>query len=140
MDLAEFTDRALDAPFFQKGRSFEGWDCWGLIYVAYRELYDIELPLYTGEYTSTRRREELQVLISTQMVDDWVLHDPHEPGDVALVRMLGRNCHIGLMLPNWFMLHVQDGVSAIIEQIDRAPWRTDQYDKVEGIYRHARRD
>jgi len=138
MTLDEFVDRALDVPFKEKGRSYDGWDCWGLIYVAYRELYDIDLPEYTGEYNSTRRREEIQNLFSTKKtMAGWELHDPHEPGDVALVRMMGRMCHVGLMLRDWNMLHVQDGVAAIIEPINRPPWRCSEYDKIEGIYRYV---
>lgn len=140
MKLSEFVDRALDVPFVEKGRSFEGWDCWGLICVAYCELYGVELLSHTGEYSSTRRREELQTLITTRReLDGWVLHDPYEPGDVVLMKIMGRNCHTGLMLPNMWMLHVLDDVAAVVEQIDRAPWWTDQYNKIEGIYRHVRR-
>ncbi len=139
MDLATFTDRALSVPFLEKGRDYEGWDCWGLIYVAYRDLYNIELPIYTGEYNSTRRREELQRLIAMHKAGDWELRTPHEPGDVVLLQMLGRNCHIGLMLPDMYMLHVQEG-AASVERIDRPPWRDKEYNKVEGIYRHVLRD
>lgn len=139
MHLAEFTDRALDVPFLERGRSYEGWDCWGLVYVAYQDLFGIELPLGTGEYQSTRRREELQSLIAARKDELWELHDPHEPGDVALVRMMGRACHVGLMLDGWNMLHVQDGVAAIVEPIDCPPWRCAEYNKVEGVYRHVGR-
>ncbi len=139
MQIAEFVDLALDVPFVEKGRSFDGWDCWGLIYVAYNELYGIQLPDGAEEYSSTRRREELQSLIATGMIISWEPCDPHEPGDVALLRMMGRSCHVGLMLHDMWMLHVQAGVNAIVEQIDRAPWRTDNYNKIEGIYHHARR-
>ncbi len=137
MDLGGFVDRALDVPFEERGRSYDGWDCWGLVYVAYRDLFGIALPTYTEEYHSTRRREELQDLIAQRKMGGWELHDPHVPGDVALVRMMGRDCHVGLMLPGWNMLHVQAGVSAVIEPIDRPPWRSEQYDKVEGIYRYV---
>ncbi len=139
MRLPEFTDRALDVPFLEKGRSYDGWDCWGLVCVAYRDLYDIDLPELTGEYNSTRRREELQGLIAARKHEVWEVHDPHGPGDVAIVRMMGRACHVGIMLEGWNMLHVQDGVAAIVEPIDRPPWRCADYDKVEGIYRHVDR-
>lgn len=139
MDLDEFIDRALDVPFKEKGRSYDGWDCWGLIYVAYRDIYNIDLPEGTGEYHSTRRREELQNIIARKKTEIWELHDPHEPGDVALVQMMGRNCHIGLMLKAWNMLHVQYKVGPIIEPINCSPWRCAAYDKIEGIYRHVDR-
>ncbi len=137
MTLDEFVNRALDVPFKERGRSYDGWDCWGLIYVAYRDVYGIILPTYTGEYHSTRRREELQGLIMRRKMGGWVLDDPHRPGDVVLVRMMGRDCHVGLMLSGWDMLHVQAGVLAAVEPIDRPPWRDRTYDKVEGIYRYA---
>ncbi len=137
MDLDEFVDRALDVPFEERGRSYGGWDCYGLIYVAYRDVYGVNLPIGTGEYHSTRRREELQDLIAKGKMGDWELTDPHRPGDVALVRMMGRDCHVGLMLSGWNMLHVVDHVLVAIEPIDRPPWRDKAYDKVEGIYRYV---
>jgi cell wall-associated NlpC family hydrolase len=137
MTLDEFVNRALDVPFKEKGRSYDGWDCWGLIYVAYRDVYETTLPIYTGEYHSTRRREELQNLITQRKMGGWKLNNPHQPGNVALVRMMGRDCHIGLMLSGWDMLHVVSGVSAAIEPINRPPWRDEAYDKVEGIYRYV---
>lgn len=137
MTLDEFVDRALDVPFEEKGRSYDGWDCYGLIYVAYRDVYGVILPTYTGEYQSTRRREELQALIKKGKMEGWVLNDPHQSGNVALVRMMGCDCHIGLMLSGWDMLHVVDGISAAIEPIDRPPWRDKTYNKVEGIYRYV---
>ncbi len=137
MTLDEFVNRALDVPFEVKGRSYDGWDCWGLIYVAYRDIYEIELPTYIGEYQSTRRREDLQNLITQRKMRGWELNDPHQTGNVALVRMMGRNCHVGLMLSGWNMLHVQDNVLAAIEPIDRPPWQDKAYNKVEGIYRYV---
>ncbi len=139
MLINEFIERSWDVPFKEKGRSYDGWDCWGLIYVAYRDIYNINLPELTGEYSSTRRREELQSLITRKKDEVWKLHDPHEPGDVAIVRMMGRACHTGLMLEGWNMLHVQDKVAAIIEPINCPPWRSAEYDKVEGIYQHVDR-
>ena len=138
MILDEFVNRALNVPFEEKGRSYDGWDCWGLIYVAYRDVYEIELPTHTGGYNSTRRREELRDLIMQKKDESWKLSDPHQPGDVAIVRMMGRDCHVGLMLSNWDMLHVQEDVSVCIEPINRPPWKDKVYDKVEGIYRYVR--
>ncbi len=137
MDLDEFVNRALDVPFEERGRSYSGWDCYGLIYIAYRDVYGINLPVCSDGYHSTREREKLQDLIVQGKIEDWELNDPHQPGDVALVRIMGRDCHVGLMLSEWDMLHVMDRVSAAIEPIDRPPWRDKAYDKVEGIYRYV---
>lgn len=135
--VAEFAERAMDVPFQEKGRSYDGWDCWGLVYVFYKEVAGVELPLYTGDYKSTRRRVELQNLITTEKNDAWKLVDPHDVGDVAVVRMMGRYCHTGVMLADNYMLHVQELVGAVCERIDRPPWRDASYDKVEGIYRYV---
>ncbi len=137
MTLDEFVNRAMDVPFEEKGRSYEGWDCYGLIYIAYRDVYGINLPVCSDGYQSTRLRTQLQNLISRRKVENWELNDPHQPGDVALVRMMGRDCHVGLMLSGWNMLHVVDRISTAIEPIDRPPWRDKTYNKIEGIYRYV---
>lgn len=137
MNIEMFTDLALDTPFLEKGRSYVGWDCWGLIYVAYKEIFNVDLPLYTDGYKSTRRREELQSLISKSVLGNWEKVEEYIPGDVAVVRMLGRDCHVGLMLKDRHILHVQERVGVVIENLDQPPWKDKNYDKLEGIYHYV---
>ena len=51
MDLEQFAAEVvgIPVPFKEQGRDRAGWDCWGIIVCAYREVYGIELP-DLGEY------------------------------------------------------------------------------------------
>ena len=46
MDLEQFAAEVvgIPVPFMEQGRDRAGWDCWGVIVCAYREVYGIELP------------------------------------------------------------------------------------------------
>jgi len=57
--------------------------------------------------------------------------------NVALLRLQKYPCHVGLMVSSKLMLHVEHGTHAVVEEIDRAPWRGKGYDNVEGVYRYA---
>ena len=46
MDINEFCRKSVGVPFLQHGRDWYAWDCWGLICVAYKELFGIILPAY----------------------------------------------------------------------------------------------
>jgi len=137
MQLDEFIDRALAVPFLEKGRSWSGWDCWGVVYMAYNEVLDIELPQYTGEYSSSIRRDELRNLIERRKDAEWSNVDDPIAMDFVLLKMLGRDCHIGLMIDAKNFLHVEAKCMTHIESVNDIAWRGAGYDKVEGFYRHA---
>ena len=134
--VQEFADRAIVVPFEEFGRSYDGWDCWGIPVVGYRDVLGVGLPDQTDKYSSTRRRRELRDLIDTDKVD-WVRVDRPQAMDCALLLMYGLPCHIGLMLNETDMLHVEEKCMTMVEDVNRPPWRSSVYDKVEGFYRHV---
>lgn len=140
MTLEKFTREAIMVPFEEFGRSWDGWDCWGVLFLGYREILGIELPEYTGDYSSARRRRELQDLIISNRDDkraEWERVEKPKAMDGVLLEMLGRSCHIGLMLDETNVLHVEENCMTMVEDINRPPWRGVGYDKVEGFYRHV---
>jgi len=138
MTLEQFTDKAISVPFVEKGRSWDGWDCWGVIFMAFKEVCDVDLPHYTGEYSSTIRRDELRALISKcQGTEPWSRIDTPRALDGVLLRIMGRNCHVGLMLDATHCLHVEARRMTFIDDINSIMWRGKGYDKVEGFYRHV---
>ena len=137
MTKQEFADRAILVPFEEKGRSWGGWDCWGIPYLGFREVLGIQLPEMTGKYSSTRRLKELRILIDRNKGTEWVSVDEPRAMDCVILLMMGESCHIGLMLDEVHVLHVEANCMTIVERIDQPPWRGTGYDKVEGFYRHA---
>jgi len=139
MTLEEFAERALDVPFVEKGRDYDGWDCWGLVYCCYRDVYGITLPSMADQYGSVKRLKELAKLIDANH-EEWAPTDNPQPGNVAILRMSQHSCHVGIMLTPRIVLHIEEvsKVSdfAVAEEIDRAPWKGVGYNNVEGIYRY----
>lgn len=135
--LAEFIDRAMDVPFVEGGRDYDGWDCWGLVVCCQRDVYGRILPSHSGEYGSTARRDELKALIERDKTetDLWELVDEPETGCLVLLYLYGRPCHIGVMVDHRNVLHTEAKCNTVTQRIDRTPWRGEGYDKVEGYYR-----
>lgn len=134
MTLDQFAERALDVPFVEFGRDWDGWDCWGVLYMAFKETMGIELPVYTGQYESTKEKlRELQDLIMDSKRAQWIKVGYPQTMDGVLLRLRGQFCHIGLMLDRRTMLHCEEKRGTMIERIDRMPWNN----RVEGFYRHA---
>ena len=48
MTAEQFVERAVCVPFLDKGRGYDGFDCWGLVVCYYRDVLGIELPSYDG--------------------------------------------------------------------------------------------
>lgn len=135
--LLEFAARAVRVPFVKRGRSYDGWDCWGLIYVAYRDV--LGKTIYDGadQYDDTgstpRSREQLNELFRANMAEWSRVDGLPRPTDVALFNVAGRPLHVGLMLDQRRMLHCEEKIGTFVERIDGAAWAR----RLEGIYRHV---
>jgi cell wall-associated NlpC family hydrolase len=140
MTIEDFVLRALRVPFLTHGRSRDGWDCWGVVASAYRDVAGIQLPTYVADYDEADLRDpRLAALVETAKSGaEWqriTLGPRHAPRalDVAVFSILGRPLHVGLMVDRRRMLHCHEGVGTVVEPIDSPMWAK----RLEGIYRHA---
>lgn len=127
MTLLEFTRRAIAVPFKERGRGWDGWDCWGLVYIAYRECYGRELPDYLFGYKTTKDMRGLHDLIAKEKAAGWHKVEAPEPGDVAVLFHQGRAMHCGLYLGGDEILHCDNGPETCVEKLRAF--------KIEGFYR-----
>ena len=85
----EFAARAIRVPFVDKGRDWDAWDCWGMVYVFHRDVLGVALPSYTEHYQdagdSPETRKALRDLIAASM-GAWRRVETPEPGDVVLIK------------------------------------------------------
>jgi len=140
MLLTDFVRRALLVPFKDKGRDWDGWDCWGLIYVAQREVWGRCLPLHIGEYadagdTADSRRyldDVIRKNIEAACLSVWHQVPAPKQGDVAVVRMANRPIHVALCIGNQSCLHVLKGSGTHIFSSSGLVWRR----RIEGYYRY----
>lgn len=114
-------------PYKLKGRDKDGIDCWGLVRLIYADKFNIELPSYAFDYTSSTDDIVKQLFASER--GGWVSTDvPHE-GDLVLFRIGGHVTHVGIMLGDDKFIHAIDGQYSGIESILSARWnkRFDSY-------------
>jgi len=132
MTLKEFIRKAIAVPFKEKGRSMNAWDCYGLLYTAYREVYGIELPQYL-EYDSTIEYKQLNKLITSAM-PLWTPVKDLKPMDVALFSISGIPTHVGLVIDKRNMLHAEHKLGTFIEPMFGTIWGK----RFVGAFRYAR--
>lgn len=134
MNLIEFATLAIGVPFVIGGREFTGWDCWGLVYVAYRDVFNIGIGRFDDEYTENVTFNELAALISREK-PAWSEVDQPMPGDISLYRVGRYESHIGLVLPGNRLLHCEAKINTVHEPLNTPVWKNRHV----GYYRHTDR-
>ena len=99
-------ERYIGIPWRAGGRGMAGADCWGLVWLFYRNELAIEIPDYRDAYDLSCDAGELGNLI-TEKLTGWVEVGKPEPGSVALLNRTGQPCHVGIVAPGRRLLHVE---------------------------------
>lgn len=137
MLLDEFISRAIEIPFKEKGRGWDGTDCWGLVVLAFKEVRNIQLPNHENDYVSTKRLKELRYAIK-KFSGNWVEINTPQPMDCILLCILGMPTHIGLIIDtNGNFIHTESKRNASVDNVNKIAWRGDGYNNIEGVYRYV---
>ena len=125
MTTGQFVERAVCVPFLDKGRSYDGWDCWGLVVCYYRDVLGVVLPSY-DDYDTVRNHKALVRLFTTN-APEWRKVLAAIDGRVALIFRGALPLHAGLVIANGRrILHCEEDVGTVSEPIGRF--------RIEGIY------
>lgn len=124
----------IGIPYVDKGRDPQGWDCWGLVRYCLEEHFGLVLPSFDEEYVSARDIRRVEELYRTYSERDWrkLTNGQERPGDVVHMRLRNRPIHVGLVIGEGYMLHVEEGVATAAERYKSLQWK----DRVLGIYRY----
>lgn len=123
----------IGLPFKSLGRDRSGLDCWGMIYLVYREIFGVDVPQYR-EYADAYDIEEVSALIRGELVTRWREVSREDMGDVVLFRVRGEPCHVGLVIARAKFLHSFEGTQSCMERYDAPKWRQ----RIFGFYRYVR--
>lgn len=115
MDWLDFSQRAITVPFLEKGRSYDGWDCWGLIVCGYRDVLNIDLPGYESQYSTTRDLKTLRAVFCAERDAKWT-EVPRAIGSVALILRRNREVHVGVAVTRRDILHCERGVGTVLDR------------------------
>ena len=100
-------------PWLDGGRTRDGVDCWGLFWLVYKEVFGIELPSYSEDYTTALDRIIVRRLVDNKP-DYWVRVLYPAVGDGAVMHIAGRP-HIGVYIGDDLILHIEKNLGAKIE-------------------------
>jgi len=119
-------------PFKPHGRTREGLDCWGVVWLGFTECLGYNIPSYTEEYTPKDLYdfEKLEDIIGKYM-PGWTEVTKHRAGDVVLMRLAGRPIHVGLVIENGVMLHIEERINLCVEKYGSPLWKN----RIVGVYR-----
>lgn len=135
--IAKWANNYVGVPYKENGRDCDGCDCYGLVWLVYKEALGINLPLYDYTYSHETPATEIAEMIQAGAKGaDWQQlgkSEPLEPGDVLLFRHIGDGQHIGLYVGESQMLHTDRGHDAVVVDLGSAKWQS----RIIGTYRHT---
>jgi len=116
-------------PFVEKGRSLGGCDCWGIVFLIYRDILNIELPTYTEKYQNTADAKVLAKAIDEEKCD-WITEVRPSVGNVILFRLKAHPMHVGVYIGAGKFIHCLSGSGTVIEKVKSITWRN----RIVGFY------
>lgn len=119
-------------PWREMGRDVSGVDCWGLVYLFYKNELGIELPTYSDVGHGVDHMDTLAIKIHQRM-NNWLELKKPQPGDCVLINIFGRPTHIGIVVDKSSMLHVSQNADSVIEKFTSPKWSN----RIEGFYTYV---
>lgn len=116
-------EKYMSIPFVEKGRDWNGCDCWGLVRLIYATELGIELPSYLETYENTNDSKSLRDVIVAERSEHWL--NPTEPTefDVILLQMRGVPMHVGVVTKKNHMIHCVKDIGIAHEHYGTARWK-----------------
>ena len=136
MDAPLWVRQYVGIPFRYQGRDHDGLDCYGLIVVVHREVFDHHLPDYQGYGWAPTRFDLMPAFSQALEQGPWAPTETPGPGDSILLRVAGQPIHCGVVVSDTHMLHALNGVGVCVERFDGAHWAR----RVCGFFRYAGED
>lgn len=131
IDLAKY----VGLPYKPGGRDRDGIDCYGLVWLFYRDELGIALPRYEGSPDLAEMEEVSRIIHGIEDNSGYWIQVPREEavlGDVVDVSLMG-GFHVGIFIPKTKMLHAMQKTATAIEDFSRVKWRT----RIRGCFRRV---
>ena len=111
----DFAARAISVPFVEHGRSYDGWDCWGIVCVGYRDVLGIKVPDYGEYYETTNAFRALRAAFNARRDAEWQSCN-RRLGAVAVILRKNLPIHAGLVIGKRDILHCEQTVGTVIDR------------------------
>lgn len=133
-DIPDWVASYIGLPWLTDGRDRAGVDCWGLFLLILQEKFNIEVPHYEQIGFRIGEEELLANFMKEKLPEQWrpLKLGEEQCGDGILLRLRGQPIHIGCVVAEGWMVHVEEGINSTIEQFTRPRWQN----RIVGIYRY----
>jgi len=114
----------LDIPFVDRGRDWNGCDCWGLVRLIATHEFGRGYPMLSGRYETSEDGNTVQELIDTER-SKWqeIKAGQEKFGDFVTLFVKGAECHVGTVLSENRLIQTMKSTGPTIERYDRNPWK-----------------
>jgi len=112
------TTKYVGIPYKNKGRTYEGVDCWGLVRIVYKDEYDVHLLSFSSDYENATDGEAVkEVVRKGKALFEYTEKCIPEYGDIGVFNMMGNPCHVGIYIGKNKILHVLKGTNSVCENL-----------------------
>ncbi len=124
----------IGLPFKGHGRDRSGVDCWGLVRLMLAEQFSIALPSFSADYNRTTDIGRISDVFKRETTLTWrrIANGHERIGDIVVFRLHGEPMHVGLVLGDDRMLHVERDINSAIEPYQAPRWK----DRIYGFFRY----
>lgn len=123
----------IGIPYKSHGREYEGSDCWGILYLFYKDIFKIEIPKYDIGYKNADDFDSVSGKINSHL-NEWKEVKSPVFGDVVLFNIAGKTVHAGVYLNESEFIHSLSGHNSAIDRLDSFAWRK----RIAAFYRWPR--
>jgi cell wall-associated NlpC family hydrolase len=111
----------IGIPYVDRGSSFQGCDCWGLVWLFHVEVLNTLVPRYDG-YASAEGPDIPDRICAGW--EQWTQVEPAaiEVGDVLALRLGRVPLHCGVYIGQGRMLHTLKGRMSCTEEVQGGFW------------------
>jgi sulfur carrier protein ThiS len=124
-------EKYIGLKYKDKGRDYDGLDCYGLVRLVYKNEFQIDLPSFSSDYTQDDR-DRIEELIA-QYKEGWEKIEQPEVGSIVLFRVLGAESHVGIIVNESQFIHVRENQDSVIENLDSPYWKK----RIVGFFRYS---
>jgi cell wall-associated NlpC family hydrolase len=137
----------IGIPFAERGRGYDGADCWGLARLIWLEQFGLDLASFEGAYETTEDGEAIGRALAERGTEtpEWIEVAPGgvRAGDAVLMTGFYRAdgalakapMHIGVVVAPGVLIHAERGTDAALGRYRDDPRLAR---RIVGFWRHAR--
>ncbi len=129
-----WVNKYVGIPYKLHSASLNTCDCYGLVCLIYKDIFDIVLPDYHNNYGIDSNDQIINDIYSVEK-EKWIEVNNPDIGDVIYFIIAGQPKHVGLVVGDGKFIHnLTAGGSSAIGTYTNVKWKK----RILGFYRHAK--